>query len=72
MAVCCCSLADTAACRTCANNPDAEMPRWRELIVSTGTTPIISVKQVELTKESIDAVAEAVLQKLREAKGEDG
>lgn len=24
MAVCCCSLAGTAACRTCANNPDAE------------------------------------------------
>lgn len=26
MAVCCCSLAGTAACRTCSNNPNAETP----------------------------------------------
>lgn len=26
MGSCCCSLAGTAACRTCANNPNAETP----------------------------------------------
>lgn len=26
MSVCCCSLAGTAACRTCPNNPNAETP----------------------------------------------
>ena len=26
MTVCCCSLAGTAACRTCTNNPNAETP----------------------------------------------
>ena len=32
MAICCCSLAGTAACRTCFNNPDAEIGTTRTYV----------------------------------------
>ena len=38
MAICCCSLAGTAACKHCFNNPDATEP-FSKVIPSTGTNP---------------------------------
>ena len=37
MAICCCSLAGTAACRTCFNNPDAEISPYKTYITNTYT-----------------------------------
>lgn len=37
MSVCCCSLAGTAACKHCPNNPNAE-PSPYKTVISTGTS----------------------------------
>lgn len=40
MSVCCCSLAGTAACRSCSNNPNADFPptvRTNTITVTDGT-----------------------------------
>lgn len=43
MTVCCCSLAGTAACRTCSNNPNAETPPpVRTYTVSATNTVLIT------------------------------
>ena len=43
MSSCCCSLAGTAACRTCCNNPNAETPGpvRTNTIIASGTTMVV-------------------------------
>ena len=43
MSYCCCSLAGTAACRTCSNNPNAETPP------PVRTNTLVSVDSVLIT-----------------------
>ena len=41
MAVCCCSLAGTAACRYCSNNPFAERPPVVCTYTTSATSPVL-------------------------------
>ncbi len=41
MSVCCCTLAGTAACRTCPNNQDADRPPVVRTNITAGFDPIL-------------------------------
>ena len=43
--VCCCSLAGTAACRTCSNNPFAETPPPVRTYTVSATDPVLIIGQ---------------------------
>lgn len=52
MGVCCCSLAGTAACKYCSNNPDAERPP----VVCTYTTAATDLVLITGTKTNADKI----------------
>lgn len=41
MSVCCCSLAGTAACKYCSNNPNAERPPVVSTFITTATDQVL-------------------------------
>lgn len=43
MSICCCSLAGTAACKTCSNNPFAETPPPVRTYTITSTDPTLII-----------------------------
>ena len=62
MAICCCSLAGTAACRTCSNNPFAECPPTIRTNTITATDAVIFTGR----KTNADDIRERVLNKTDE------
>lgn len=52
MSVCCCSLAGTAACRTCLNNPDADRPP----VVRTNTVAVFDPILITRNKTNADRI----------------